>query len=201
MPGNFHVVPEWVLEHWPEPNYVDPVRRSWMPAFAIVFPAVSTVLIAGRFWLRATKQAGSFGLDDLFIAIGWVRQEMPMVRVREAADTAVGGLTWTICHGDHRHRVVRSRPTYVGRPTGVLFGCRAIRLDRASLVPHQYLRDEDLSAALLPPHGRGHLQPAMDLRDLGRAGLSRRLLYLHPDYLLLHLPAADGILGELQLRL
>lgn len=74
MPGNIHEVPEHVLAHWPEPNYVDPVTRSWLPAFAFVFPAVSTVLIAGRFWLRATKQAGGFGLDDVFIFLGWVRR-------------------------------------------------------------------------------------------------------------------------------
>lgn len=72
MPGNFHEVPEYIRDHWPAPNYVDPVRRTWMPEFASILPAVSTVLIAGRFWLRATKQAGGFGLDDLFIGLGWV---------------------------------------------------------------------------------------------------------------------------------
>lgn len=100
MPGNFHPVPEWVLERWPEPNYVDPVRRPWMPAFATVFPAVSTVLIAGRFWLRATKEAGSFGLDDLFIAVGWVRQEVSILQQEAAADTAAGRLSWTLRNGD-----------------------------------------------------------------------------------------------------
>lgn len=77
MPGNFHAVPEWILEQWPEPNYIDPVRRTWMAPFALVFPAVSTILIAGRFWLRATKQSGAFGLDDLFIGIGWVSEGTP----------------------------------------------------------------------------------------------------------------------------
>lgn len=43
-----------------------------MPAFAGVLLAVSTVLVAGRFYLRARKEAGPFGLDDLLIAIGWL---------------------------------------------------------------------------------------------------------------------------------
>jgi len=73
MPGNFHEIPEYVLDTWPKPNYVDPVRRPWLPAFAMIFPAVSTILISGRFWLRATRQAGGFGIDDVFISIGWVR--------------------------------------------------------------------------------------------------------------------------------
>lgn len=72
MPGNFHAVPESVIASWPEPNYIDPVRRSWMPAFACTFLGVSTVLVAGRFYLRARNKAGAFGLDDLLIFTGWL---------------------------------------------------------------------------------------------------------------------------------
>lgn len=72
MPGNFHEVPQSVVEAWPDPNYIDPVRRGWMPAFAMTWQIASTLLVAGRFYLRARKQAGSFGLDDLMIFIGWL---------------------------------------------------------------------------------------------------------------------------------
>lgn len=72
MPGNFHAVPESVIESWPTPNYVDPVRRSWLPAFACVFLGVSTILVTGRFYLRANNKAGAFGLDDLLIAVAWL---------------------------------------------------------------------------------------------------------------------------------
>ena len=71
MPGNFHAVPEAVLATWPKPNYIDPVRRPWLPAVAMTLLGVSTVLISGRFYLRARRQAGDFGLDDLFIFVGW----------------------------------------------------------------------------------------------------------------------------------
>ena len=66
-----------------------------MPEFATVLPVVSTILIAGRFWLRATKQAGGFGLDDLFIGIGWVRRERSENRHCDYADTMTGLLHWS----------------------------------------------------------------------------------------------------------
>lgn len=72
MPGNFHSVPESVIASWPRPNYIDPVRRGWLPGFACAFLGVSTVLIAGRFYMRARRQAGDFGYDDLLIFTGWV---------------------------------------------------------------------------------------------------------------------------------
>ncbi|EME42364.1 hypothetical protein DOTSEDRAFT_133091, partial [Dothistroma septosporum NZE10] len=71
MPGNLHVVPEAILVSWPKANFVDPVRRGWMPAFAMTWQAVATILLAARFYLRARRQAGEFGLDDLMIFIGW----------------------------------------------------------------------------------------------------------------------------------
>ena len=72
MPGNFHEVPASIIATWPKPNYVDPVRRTWLPALACTLLAVSTVLISGRFFLRIRKQAGAFGYDDALIAIGWL---------------------------------------------------------------------------------------------------------------------------------
>ncbi|KXL48519.1 hypothetical protein M433DRAFT_63063 [Acidomyces richmondensis BFW] len=71
MPGNFHSIPESVLQSWPKPNYIDPVRRGWLPVFSCTWLGASTILIAVRFYMRARKEAGVFGLDDLLIFIGW----------------------------------------------------------------------------------------------------------------------------------
>lgn len=57
---------------WPPANYINPVRRTWLPAFAVAWQALSTLLLAGRFYLRARRQAGSFGLDDAMIFFGWL---------------------------------------------------------------------------------------------------------------------------------
>lgn len=74
MGGNLNELSPSVIASWPKPNYVDPVRRSWLPAFAIVWQSVSTVLVFVRFYLRARRRAGPFGWDDAFIAIAWVRR-------------------------------------------------------------------------------------------------------------------------------
>ena len=71
MPGNFNEISLEAFSSWPPPNYVDPERRTWLPAYTITFLAVSTLLLAGRLWLRARGQAGPLGLDDLFIFLGW----------------------------------------------------------------------------------------------------------------------------------
>jgi hypothetical protein len=69
MPGNFQDVPASVIASWPAPNYVDPVERTWMPYLTYPLVSVSTVLIAGRFYLRARGLAGQFGFDDFFILV------------------------------------------------------------------------------------------------------------------------------------
>lgn len=72
MSNNYNTVPASVYESWPPANLIDPVRRTWLPAFAVAWQVSSTVLLAGRFYLRARKQAGSFGLDDLMIFFAWL---------------------------------------------------------------------------------------------------------------------------------
>ena len=72
MPGNFHEIPPEVLANWPKPDYIDPVRREWLPALACTLLGLSTILVAGRFYLRLRREAGDFGLDDLFIGLGWL---------------------------------------------------------------------------------------------------------------------------------
>ena len=70
--GNIQEIPPEVLASWPKPNYVDPVRRDWMPAFALCWQIASTILVWGRFYLRVRKLAGPFGYDDAFMLVAWV---------------------------------------------------------------------------------------------------------------------------------
>ncbi|KAK5010914.1 hypothetical protein LTR28_006946 [Elasticomyces elasticus] len=79
MPGNIHDVPIAVIESWPAPNYVNPVRRNWMPAYAITLQVVTTILVSARFWSRLKRQAGGFGTDDSFILLAWVLNTMDLI--------------------------------------------------------------------------------------------------------------------------
>lgn len=63
-----------VFATWPAPNYINPVTRTWMPGFLLVWQIAATIMVAGRFYLRARKLAGTFGYDDLLIFFGWVSQ-------------------------------------------------------------------------------------------------------------------------------
>ncbi|KAK4997559.1 hypothetical protein LTR66_003038 [Elasticomyces elasticus] len=72
MPGNIHDVPIAVIESWPAPNFVNPVRRNWMPAYAITLQVLTTILVSARFWSRLKRQAGGFGTDDSFILLAWI---------------------------------------------------------------------------------------------------------------------------------
>lgn len=65
MPGNLQNIPASVIASWPTPNYIDPVRRTWMPAYAGVLQVVMTLMLGTRLWLRTQKKAGALGLDDV----------------------------------------------------------------------------------------------------------------------------------------
>lgn len=74
MPANFFAVTPADIAKWPPGQYVNPPdQRNWLPAFAISWQVVSTILAMGRFYLRARRQAGPFGFDDSLIFVGWVR--------------------------------------------------------------------------------------------------------------------------------
>lgn len=73
MPANFYAITLWDVAAWPPGNYAHPSEtRDWLPAFAIVWQAVTTVLALGRLYLRLSRKAGAFGLDDAFLFMGWV---------------------------------------------------------------------------------------------------------------------------------
>ena len=46
-------------------NYVDPVERTWLPAYSATLLGASTLLLFLRLWLRVARQAGMLGLDDV----------------------------------------------------------------------------------------------------------------------------------------
>lgn len=72
--GSIQNIPLSVLDSWPKLNLDDPVRRTWMPAYALTWQVVSTVLVWGRLHLRSRRLAGSLGFDDAFVLLAWVRQ-------------------------------------------------------------------------------------------------------------------------------
>lgn len=65
MPGNLQTIPLEVFASWPKPNYVDPVRRAWMPIYAGILQGVMTLMLVLRLWLRFRNRAGALGLDDV----------------------------------------------------------------------------------------------------------------------------------------
>ena len=65
MPGNLEDIDAATITAWPDPNYVDPVTRDWMPIYAGVLQAVATLMVGTRLVLRVTQKAGSLGLDDV----------------------------------------------------------------------------------------------------------------------------------------
>ena len=72
MPANIYSITSADVETWPTPNYVDPYQRNWLPAYAISWQVISTVLLSGRFYLRARGKTGHFCIDDALILIAWV---------------------------------------------------------------------------------------------------------------------------------
>ncbi|MCK8168216.1 hypothetical protein LXA15_17595, partial [Erwinia amylovora] len=46
-------------------------RRTWMPAYALAMQILSTLLVSIRLLSRVNGSGGSFGFDDVFIAVAW----------------------------------------------------------------------------------------------------------------------------------
>ncbi|KAI7464523.1 hypothetical protein KC357_g7895 [Hortaea werneckii] len=98
MPGNFDEIPEDVAASWPDPNYDHPRNhRAWLPEFAIVFLAVSTILVAGRLYERGMKRAGGWGLDDVLISSGWLFScGLSIVACIDGSWYGLGRHTWDV---------------------------------------------------------------------------------------------------------
>lgn len=65
MPGNIINLTAADIAAWPQPNYVDPFRRRWMPEYAGVLYGVATLMVGTRMWLRAMRRSGELGFDDV----------------------------------------------------------------------------------------------------------------------------------------
>jgi hypothetical protein len=48
MSGNLHRLDPSVYATWPAPNYIDTVRRSWMPIYAGVLQGASSLAVITR---------------------------------------------------------------------------------------------------------------------------------------------------------
>ncbi|KAM3414013.1 hypothetical protein BST61_g10675 [Cercospora zeina] len=70
--GGFKNIDWEQISKWPAPNYVDPVRQTWMPAFLLVWQIAATIMLSGRFYLRARRLAGTFGPDDALVFLGFL---------------------------------------------------------------------------------------------------------------------------------
>jgi hypothetical protein len=71
--GTIHNVPPEVKAKWPELNSVDPIRRTWLPQYAISLQAIAMVIIAVRLWSRFKHVSGGLGIDDALITAALVR--------------------------------------------------------------------------------------------------------------------------------
>lgn len=59
-----HLSPEDISK-WPTPNYENPDRLTWMPAYSSIWFISATLLFGMRCWLRVRGHAGRLGLDDV----------------------------------------------------------------------------------------------------------------------------------------
>ena len=72
MPGGLRP-PLSVIESWPRPNYINPVRRDWtVPVILIVLFFITFLVFCARLWARLTVTHDA-GFDDLLIALAMVR--------------------------------------------------------------------------------------------------------------------------------
>ena len=79
MPGCYYTTTVVEYLKWPTANYVNPVERTWLPAYAIAWQILATFFVFGRLYLRVRKR--SFGLDDILIFVAWVCLSLPYTRL------------------------------------------------------------------------------------------------------------------------
>lgn len=156
MPGNFHDVPKSVKEQWPTPHYEHPrVKRDWLPILSCTLLGFSTVLVAGRLFLRARKVAGVLGVDDFFIAFGWlVSVGFSTVAV---IDSEWYGLN---VHVSERRRTLSRIVEHItdgcadmGRSTSQICGSGIDGFYCPDIIHLQHMRDQSIGTVVLPAHG------------------------------------------------
>jgi hypothetical protein len=67
------IIPLSAILSWPQPNYVNPERRTGFFPFAIAFEVITTVMVFARLIAKFRRGTAGFGLDDATIVLAWVR--------------------------------------------------------------------------------------------------------------------------------
>jgi hypothetical protein len=110
MPGNIINLDPMQTARWPEPNFVDPSRRTWMPIYASILYAMASLTLATRLGLRATKQAGGLGVDDVssiaLIALAAVTLTISKLLLA-VAWVALSGFTGLCILGSEKYMISR----------------------------------------------------------------------------------------------
>lgn len=65
-------IPLSAVAQWPPANYSNPERRFWFATYAFCLQILTTLCVSVRIWVRITKQAGTFGADDVLIIGAWL---------------------------------------------------------------------------------------------------------------------------------
>lgn len=93
-----HLSPEDIAK-WPAPNYENPDRLTWMPAYSSIWFIAATLLFGMRCWLRVRGHAGRLGLDDVrkHETGGRKRAELTYT----AGDSPTGLARWIVVHSGH----------------------------------------------------------------------------------------------------
>ena len=108
------IPPGWVIEHWPTPNYVNPVTHG--PAILIVnviFLALVLVAFVGRFYSRIVVKKW-FGIDDVMCVLGLVSAAFHLHHAFAVLTLTVDIHNRHWNRGDACERQVRLESSYLG---------------------------------------------------------------------------------------
>lgn len=165
MSGNLNRLDPSVYATWPTPNYVNPIRRSWMPLYAGILQGVSSLIVITRLWLRARNKAGPFGLDDVCIC------DRSILAVNTADRHAGAPPAWLAgINSIHHLRSLGHRKTWLGHPRvgRANPSIRAFgkgRMGSSSDIPHFHGMHQMFNPLLLPPAYQRIIQQTLDVRD------------------------------------
>jgi hypothetical protein len=99
------IPPLSVLQSWPKPNYVDPVTRGpEMYIITGIFLAIATLALGTRLYARLFVRRW-FGLDDVFILLGYVRFNASLASHSKLMNQ--DWLHWSDCHCGKSYQEIR----------------------------------------------------------------------------------------------
>ncbi|KAF2877873.1 hypothetical protein BDV95DRAFT_556214 [Massariosphaeria phaeospora] len=71
MGGDFPNLTLEILSQWPIRNALDPVTRSWFPAYGATLTIVATLVVAARIWSQFKRSTHGLGIDDAVAFAAW----------------------------------------------------------------------------------------------------------------------------------